>query len=348
MKKPWKLLLYAAGGIIGIWLTVKLLLPVGLPFLFGYGLSKLAEPMIRTLTERLRLPRWLASLLVVGLLSAAIVGLLWLFGKLLLSQLQALAARLPSLFSSLAQPLSDLHAKLLRLAARLPQALAPVATQWLERLFEGSSVIVGTVSDWAISFAGNLLAMVPDIVLFLLTTLLSAYLFSSGRKELLETARRILPEAWVQRFAAIKARLRSALGGYCKAQLYLILVTFSILCAGLLLLRQRSAILIALLTALIDALPVFGSGTVLIPWGILSFLRGDSTLAVGLFLLYAASSVTRAFLEPRFLGRQIGLHPLLTLLSLYAGFRFFGVLGMILVPVGVILLKQLYEIVEAA
>lgn len=97
-----------------------------------------------------------------------------------------------------------------------------------------------------------------------------------------------------------------------------------------------------------DALPVFGAGTILIPWGVISFLRGVPSLGIGLLALYALCAVGRAFLEPRFLGKQIGLDPLLTLVALYAGFRFFGILGMILLPVAIILLKQLYELIGTA
>ena len=91
-----------------------------------------------------------------------------------------------------------------------------------------------------------------------------------------------------------------------------------------------------------------GAGTVLIPWGVISFLRGNTVLGVGLLVLYALCSVSRAFLEPRFLGKQIGLNPLVTLAALYAGYRLFGILGMILLPFAVILLKQLYELIESA
>lgn len=348
MKNPWRLIGYAVCGVIGIWLTVKLFLPVGLPFLLGFGLSALAEPPVRVLRNRLGIPRRLAAFLTVLLLSAAVFGLLFLLGRVLFSQGQQLAARLPSLLSSLADPLSKLHGGLLRLAARLPQSVAPAAVEWIDRLFAGGSVVAGTASEWLLGFAGNVLALVPDIVLFLLTTILSAYLFCAERTQLSQTVQRLLPESWRERLSAVNQRLRGALGGYCKAQGYLILVTLAILSVGLLLLRRRNALLLALVIAFVDALPVFGSGTILIPWGIISLLRGENGLAVGLLLLYAVASLTRTFLEPRFLGRQIGLNPLLTLISLYAGFRLFGILGMILVPVGVILLKQVYELVESA
>lgn len=347
MKNPWRLIGYAICGVVGIWVTVKLLLPVGLPFLLGYGLSALAEPPVRALKERFGVPRRPAAFLVVLLLSAAVFGILFLLGKLLFSQAQELAARLPSLLTSLEEPLAKLHGGLLRIAAKLPQSVAPAAAEWIDRLFAGGSVVAGTVSEWLLGFAGNVISLIPDIVLFLLTMILSAYLFCAERTQLLQIARRLLPEQWRKKLLAVKTRLRGALGGYCKAQGYLLLVTLAIVAVGLLLLRRRNALLIALLIAVVDALPVFGAGTILIPWGVISFLRGQTGQAVGQLLLYAVTSLTRTCLEPRFLGRQIGLNPLLTLVSLYAGFRLFGVIGMILVPVGVILLKQIYELVES-
>ena len=348
MKKPWKLLAYGVCGLVGIWLTAKVLLPVGLPFLLGYLLSRAAAPAERLLRTKARFPRWLASFLSVTAISAVLIALLWLLGRGLFSAAQRMGTRLPGLLESMEQPLQALHAKLLRLAANLPASLAAAATTWIDRLFEGGSVVAGTVSERVLSFAGSLLSWVPNLFLFILTALLSAYLFSSQKEVLQKAVHRHLPESWLTRFSSVRKRLKIALGGYFKAQGCLLLVTFSLLTAGLLLLRRPHAVVTALVIALIDALPVFGVGAVLIPWGILSFLQGDTTLAVGLLLLYAVSALCRTVLEPRFMGRQMGLNPLLTLLCLYAGFRLFGVLGMILVPLAVILLKQLYDLLEAA
>ena len=348
MKQPWKLLAYAAAGIVGLWLTATLLLPIGLPFLLGYALSCAARPMAAWLQTRVHFPAWLASFLTVTLICLTVVAGLFLLGKFAVTELERLTKQLPAFLSSLEAPLGDLREKLLRLSSNLPASAAAIASQWLNRLFEGGSVIAGTVSERLLRLAGDLISCLPDCFLFLLTTLLSAYLFSSQRGQLEDAVRRHIPEDWIERFRTVTKRLKTALGGYCKAQLWLTAVTFSLLTVGLLLLRVKNAPLSALIIALIDALPVFGSGTVLIPWSVVSFLRGNTFLGVGLLALYAVVAVSRAFLEPRFLGRQIGMHPLLTLLSLYAGFRLFGVMGLILLPIGVILLKQIYDLAEAA
>ena len=123
-------------------------------------------------------------------------------------------------------------------------------------------------------------------------------------------------------------------------------VTFLLLTAGLLVLQVDYPLLFGLAIALIDALPVFGSGTVLIPWGLMQFLRGKTFLGVGLLCLYGAAALTRTALEPRMLGKQMGLDPLLTLLALYAGYHFLGVLGMILFPIGALLAKQFWDHME--
>lgn len=347
MKNPWKLLLYIVGGAVGIWLTAKLLLPIGLPFLLGLLLARIAAPLGRFFREKWHFPHGLASFLSVTILSAAVLGGLFLLGRGLLSGTQTLISRLPQLLSSLQAPLAGLRQTLLRLAGRLPQSLSDAAAEWIGRLFEGGSVLADTVSQGMMGFAGTLLSLVPETILFLLTMLLSAYLFSASMPAIRDCAKRWLPAQWTGQAMSVLHRLKAALFGYCKAQALLMLVTFGILLVGLFLLHRPSALLFAALIAVIDALPVFGVGSVLIPWSVISFLQSDSALGVGLLVLYAAAALTRTALEPRFLGRQMGLHPLLTLLSLYAGYRLFGVPGMILVPICVILLKQLYDLAEA-
>ena len=121
------------------------------------------------------------------------------------------------------------------------------------------------------------------------------------------------------------------------------LITFGELAVGFLLLRVDLALLLAALVALVDALPVFGTGTVLLPWAVLALLGGETGLALGLLALYAAVSFVRSLLEPKLVGGKVGLPPLAALLAMYVGFRAFGVAGMILSPLAAILIKQLHD-----
>ena len=142
-----------------------------------------------------------------------------------------------------------------------------------------------------------------------------------------------LPAAWKKKYLPAIRRFRDSLMLWAKAQGKLILVTWGIVTAGLFALGIQKAPLWALFVALLDALPVLGTGVVLLPWSAVSFLQGETLRAVGILGIYAVAAVTRAVLEPRVVGRNLGLDPLLTLVAMYAGFRFFGIGGMLLTPI---------------
>ena len=141
--------------------------------------------------------------------------------------------------------------------------------------------------------------------------------------------------------------LRRVLGGWLRAQLKLMVVTFVLLLTGFLLLGIQMPLVLALTVALLDALPLLGTGTVLIPWGLLAMASGSLRRGTVLLLLYGLAALTRNVLEPRLLGSQLGLSPLLTLLAIYAGYRAFGFGGMLLLPIltmlGAELLRLKYQ-----
>lgn len=344
MKNYYKIGAYILGGILFVWLGVKILLPVGLPFLLGWLLSKLSAPATKRLSRYIKLPYAVISFACLTLMAAVIVLLFWFFGWLLFHEIEHLAQRVPAFLASLSQPLSILQQTLLHYAAKLPDGLGVAATQWVEKLFEGSSVLLSSASQWLLGVATRLISKVPDIFLFLLTTVLSAYLFASQAPTIQAFYEKHMPPHWAKKLHSVMLRLKGALGGYLKTQLKLSLVTLGIVAVGLLLLRRKNAIPLALVIALIDALPIFGAGTILIPWSALSFLNGQTSIAFGLLVVYATSAICRAVLEPRILGKQIGLSPLLTLIAMYGGYRLCGFFGLILFPVAAILTKQLYDL----
>lgn len=337
MNKPWNILLYILLGGFCIWLCGILILPVGLPFLLGYLVSRLSQ--------RFRPKKWNATL--SGIFGVTVVFLIlsvivWLVFRTLFSEGQQLAKRLPEIFRELSPALTLAREKLLTLTEKLPDGLSVPAAQWVEKLFAGSSLFFDSISEWLLNGAARLLSCIPDLILFLLTTLLSAYLFATDPTASLRFLKKHIPQTWIDRGSALLRRLKAALKGYGKSQLYLSAVTFGLCGVGLMVLGYPKGFLIAIVIGLVDALPVFGAGVILIPWAIVTFLRGDSGGGVGLMLLYGVVSITRTVLEPRFLGKQMGLNPLLTLVSLYGGYKLFGFGGILLLPIGVMLIKQFY------
>ncbi len=141
----------------------------------------------------------------------------------------------------------------------------------------------------------------------------------------------------------IKSDLTGALGGYVRAQLILMSITFCELFIGLSVLNVKYSFILAIIIAIVDAIPVFGTGTVLLPWALISLLSGSYKMALGLLIIYAICLTVRQLLEPKIISSQIGLHPLFTLFAMYVGFRLIGLIGMILGPVAAIIIKNLLD-----
>ena len=347
-KRTAALIGVAAGGAVLLWLTVAFFLPVVLPFLIGLGVAKLAEPFVQRLHAALHLPRWAATGLSVSALFALLGCALWLLLRVVCSELGSLVQTLPGLLRSLSAPLSQLHQWLLSLADRAPDGLRQSLRGWVSSLFESGSVLAEKLYETLFSFVTGMVSGLPDAALFFLTAVLSSFMISARMPQLRAALRRHLPVSWQQHADGFFKQLRKILGGWFVAQLKLMGVTFGVVTAGLFVIGIDFPLLFGGLIALIDALPVFGTGTVLIPWGVILFAQGQVTQGVGMILLYGIAALTRTALEPRLLGRQLGLHPLITLLALYAGFRLCGIGGMILFPVGAILLKQFYDLISSA
>lgn len=197
------------------------------------------------------------------------------------------------------------------------------------------SRLSGMLSAGAVTLLGSL----PSVLLFLTVLLLSCYYFTAepGGVSRLVAAR--IPARWRAGLSRWQAGAGRSLRRYLRAALLLALLTFLEMFVGLTLLRKPYAFLLALLIAFVDFLPVLGTGTVLIPWGIGELLLGSTGSGLGILALYAISSVLREIAEPHLVGRSLGIHPLLSLLSMYAGFRLFGIPGMVLAPLAAAVIK---------
>lgn len=347
-QKILRILAAAALGAAVLWLAVAWCLPVLLPFLIGLVVARLAQPLADRLRRTLHLPRRAATFVCVsGVFALLSVGA-WLLVRTLLSQLGALARALPELLASLADPLARVEQRLLQLCARLPGNLGPAARSWVENTLRWGTMLGEQVSALVLNLMGSMVAALPDVVLFTVTSVLSSFMLCARLPELRRRVRAKLPPHLRVQLRRWLRQMKAVLSGWLRGQLRLMGVTFAIVTAGLLLLRQSYALVLGVSIALIDALPVLGSGTVLLPWAAAVLLQGNTQRALSLVTIYAAAALTRTALEPRVLGKPLGLPPLLTLIALYAGFRLCGVAGMLLFPIGAVLLRQGYGLIDAA
>lgn len=324
-----------------VWLGGKYLLPLLMPFLLGFLLALAAEPGVRLLQRRLSLSPALAAFFGVTAALTLLMLLVVLLISLLVRELGTLATILPDLEATARRGLTSLENWLLRLAIAAPESIRPLLTRSILGLFDSGSDLYDRAVTQLPALATGMLSHVPDGFLSLGTGVLSAYLFSARLPRLRVWAKKQLPPERTARWKALLSELKTAVLGWLRAQLRLMLLTFAIVCAGLLLLRVPFAPVWAVLIALVDAVPMLGTGLILAPWSLICFLEGNSVGALGMLGIFAAATLSRSALEPRLLGRQLGLDPLVTLAALYLGYRLFGFPGLLFSPILAVTLVQL-------
>lgn len=335
-----KILLISAAVVGGIFL-LPLLLPPALPFLIGLLLALLAEPGVRTLGAKTRLPRWACSLLCVGALLLLCGTALYALARVLFGELSALTEHLPELLARLQTSAEQLRDWLQSLISRLPQRTAQSLQRQLASAFDNGSFLMQSLSGRLVGTVSGMLSRMPGTLLGTLTALLAAFFTSASLPQLRALAENKLPKARLERLSAVRTRLRKTLGGWLLAQLELSGIACVLLCTGLLILRVDYWLLLGVVIALVDALPVLGAGAVLIPWALAAFLQQDATRGIGLLILYGCVWVMRTALEPKLVGSKVGLHPLASLAAFYVGWRLMGAAGMILFPIGTVLVWQI-------
>ncbi len=324
-----------------VWLAVTCLLPISIPFLLGAGLALAAEPAVGLLNRKLRLPRAAAPARggsLVFLLSAAALTLLL---ALVMRQLGRLTEILPQIGQAVAQGTSLLRDWLLALTRKLPEGIEAVASRFLENLFAGSGTFVEQAVLRVPQIATGLLSGLSEGMLVIVTGILSGYMISVRLPALRQWVRTHLPEDRRCRYLSAVKGLRRAIGGWAAAELKLAGVAFVLLAIGFLLLQIPNGLLWACLTTVVDAFPILGVGTVLVPWSIVCLLQGDVPRGIGLLGIYAVVWLVRSVLEPKLVGKGLGLDPLVTLVAIYAGFRLWGIFGMLLAPILALAVTQL-------
>ncbi|MCC8181746.1 MAG: AI-2E family transporter [Clostridiales bacterium] len=313
-----------------------LLLLLGLFLLFSSTIRSILLPfgaalLLAALSDRpvsrleAHIPRWLAALIVMTISALLMLCLLSLVAVRLWQDIPVALEQ----FSGV----DALWDELEPLAKKLPFFLGDGAGWLIQQLrTQGStlgeqmtSALAGAAADWA--------AELPGAVFALGVTLLAAFYAAADWKRVRMVLVHLLPQGWLPAVRELTRRGKEGAGGWLRVQGRLMGITWLVLTAGLWLLGVSSAWLVALVVALADALPVLGTGLFLLPWAGFALLQGDVRTGLCLIALWTISSLCRSVLEPRMLGRQSGVSPLFTLLSLYSGWKLFGAAGLILGPV---------------
>lgn len=317
--------------------TVKLFLP----FILGYLFSLMINPLAEKLQTRLKLPRGISAIFViiltVGIVGGILTGIIWK----IVAEIRSLYSHYPQIYRNAVELWQNLSAKFSDFYIAMPDGI--------QEMFDNlgiqiSTAVTGFFSQTPfVERAGNFAKSLPGVFIGLVVFFLSLYFMVADPKTVGHAIRRVIPEHFLEKMAKIRIELKRYLGGYVKAQAIIMSIAFMVLFIGLSILGVGYALLIALGIAFLDALPFFGSGAVLWPWVLISFLNGDIKMGIGLLIIYLVLALVRQMIEPKIVSSSVGLHPIMTLMSMYIGYKCFSIGGMILGPITLMLLVSFYK-----
>ncbi len=336
---------------VGIYFSLpKVLSAIGfmislfLPFLLGYVFSLIVNPLADKLQKRLKLPRGLSAIIVlvvtIGIIGSIIVGVLWK----VFDELRNLYYNFPVIYENIMSGFKAIQSKWFTIHNLMPENVQFALDNLINTAEDKLTDVVNNLNYLPmVEYAGNFAKSLPGVFISLIVFILSSYFMVSDNKTVSNAVHKVLSEKTIDRYHILRDNLGKYLGGYIKAQLIIMSIAFVIIFTGLSILKIEYALLIAVAIAIFDALPFFGSGGILAPWALISFITSDVKLGIGLLIIYVTILLTRQFIEPKIVSKNIGMHPIITLMAMYVGFRTFSIGGLIFGPVTMMIIISLYR-----
>jgi len=325
---------YTVIWLIGTYLFLKYAMPYVFPFVLGAFLAFLLEPFVVFLVKRTRITRaWAAFMCILVLVTVLGLFVSWAITRVA-QEVADLYGYLPQYYGEFNKILGDVLKMVGEFSQRLPDPLARLAQdQWNNLYALVSNVVTG---------AGEVVRRLPGFSVSMFFTVMSSYFLIRDRKLVSEFLGRVLPEKSFASYKNLESNIVSGIVAVIRAQLVLVLLSMLVNIAGLSLLNIRYQVGLGALLAVLDILPVVGPGLVYIPWVLYHFVWGNPSVGIGLLVLYGGVSFFRQVVQTHLIGKEMGLHPLATLFSLYLGYRLFGPIGIIYGPLVVILIIGLW------
>lgn len=354
IKKRWiKILLFvlglaAAAAAVYIFLPKILdvagfLIKLFMPFLLGYLFSLAVNPLADLLQEKLKIPRGFSAVLVMVLIIGIVGGILTFAVWKIFDEVRMLYSQFPAIYENIQNGIHSFGDKMSAVYANLPDNIQQAFTAVGDTISSKAANYINTKSAPVMNNAGDFAKALPSVFVAVVVFILSAYFMVSENKIVSQAVNKMFKPKFMERLAVVKTELKKYLGGYLKAQGILMFIAFGIMFIGLSVLNIDYALLIAIGIAILDALPFFGSGLVLWPWTVAAFLNGDIKAGIGLIIIYLAVMFMRRFAEPKLVSSGLGMHPILTLMSMYVGYKTMSIGGLILGPIILMLIISFYK-----
>jgi len=319
---------------------LKFLLGFVAPFVVGFLISAIISPLVGFIQRKLRIARSITTifLIIIIILLIAIAGSS-LFNRIVF-EARYMVSALPGTLEELTQMIYRLEDWFEGNMSIVPAEFVPDFNETINTVLANLTSYAG---DFAMTVSVGFVTGIPMLIMNVFLCLLSAFFFTKDKKMIGENMMKAIPEWLKTRLRTIQMGFLSAIGGYVRAQLTIMSVVASISILGLSIQRHPYAFLMGLVAALCDTLPMIGTGLVFWPWALFSVIQGNYTFALGLVIINVLCFVTRQILEPKVLGQQIGLHPLIVLIGIYLGLKVFGVVGLFLGPILMVIAKLILK-----
>ena len=347
VEKQKKFLIHAAffGVIIaGGYLCLSYLLPPLTPFLIGFLIAWLLHKPAKAIADKLRISVRFPALALTCVFYVAVVLAISMAGIQLISALQDFLSRLPALVTEVLLPL--VNQSLDKVEAWLQQYDPSIALRLdtiASEVFTSIEKTITNLSALALKAISASITAIPSFILKVILTVVTTFFCSLDFEQMTGFFKRKLPEATR---TALTQTIQTSVTSIWRIILSYLLImgmTFIELSIGLTLMNIPYAVGIALLIAIFDIMPILGAGGILIPWAIVAFVMKNISQGIGILLIYIFILIVRNIVEPKLVGKQIGLHPLVTLMSLIVGLHFYGVIGMFACPIALSILLRLYK-----
>ena len=326
----------------------KYALPIVLPFVVAWVVALILQPIINFLSKKAKIPKWLS---VIVLVLATLFLLSWALYAIIVrasTELLSLSQELLKMFESFSTEPGGIDAFIEKLDSLVPffdfsGFLYNIWNNLDEYIATALKNLVSLVSSSVVPLITKIVMAIPNAFVFFIITIISAVYISIDFKKINSFISYQFPEKARSFMKMVKEQFIQTIGKYVRAYGLLILITFSELFVGFSILGVSYSLIIAMITALVDILPVLGTGTILIPWGVYMLISGNYFLGIGILILYVIITVVRQILEPKIVGSYVGLYPLVTLMAMYIGTKVMGFFGLFAFPIAIILLKKMND-----
>ena len=332
-------------GILVAYLFIRYLLICLLPFVTAFAIAYSTRKIVLFLCRKFKFTRFFSVLTITCIIIGLITFLIWILLTKGFSELTGLTSHLTNKgFSSAISAFSE---SLLSILGKISPELAQASREQIIYFTKNINILFSEIVEKTLPYIANtaigILKAFPNIFLFLGVTLLSMFYFGCDYEKITSFIKLQLSEKQFKFFRTLKNEFFDTVFRVLRAYLILISITFAQLWVGFSLIGVPYATILAVFTSFVDILPILGTGTILLPFSLISFILGNTTYGICIIALYIIVTVVRQIAEPKILGDSVGLHPLLTLISMYFGLKLAGVGGLLIFPFIVIIVKNLNE-----